>query len=205
MTITNGYITEAQFRAAIGDSSSVQQSTIETAIETASRRVDTMCGRRFYYDTGVSARYFNPLSPFICEVDDFGTTTGLIVEVDTDDNGTWEQSWTITTDFVVAPLNGLVSGQPWPYNELRAVSTKLWAPAMPRGAVKVTARWGWATVPQPVAMATMLVAKDLYKRPESLTGGYIGVDGWGPARIREDPSVMDMLRPYVRPSQFFVG
>jgi hypothetical protein len=205
VTITNGYLTEAQFRAAIGDSSSVQQSTIEIAIQTASRRVDALCGRRFYLDANASARYFNPFDGVICFVDDIGSLTGLTVYADPTDSGTWDQEWTVTTDFTVGPLNLLSGGLAWCYTDLRAVGTKLWPAPGPRGTVKVTAKWGWPAVPDAISMATLLIAKDLYKRPESLTGGYIGIDGWGPARIREDPAVMDMLRPYVFPSRFFVG
>lgn len=205
MAIVNGYVTEAQFRAAIGDSSSVQQSTIETAIQTASRRVDALCGRRFYLDANTSARYFNPIDGLTLFVDDFGSLTGLTVYADLSNSGVWDQEWTITTDFTVGPLNGLVDGLAWANTELRAVGSKYWPASAPRGAVKVTAKWGWPTVPDVISMATLLIAKDLYKRPESLTGGYVGLDGWGPARIREDPAVMDMIRPYVAPARFFVG
>jgi hypothetical protein len=205
VAITNGYVTEAQFRAAIGDSSSVQQSTIEIAIQTASRRIDALCGRRFYKDTNATVRYYDRVNEVLVEVDDFWTTSGLIVEVDTGDDGVYEQSWTINTDFEVLPVNGLVGALPWPYTGLHALSTLWFTASSGRKAIKVTAKWGWAAVPDAVQMATLLIAKDLYKRPESLAGGYVGLDGWGPARLREDPAVMEMLRPFVAANLFFVG
>jgi hypothetical protein len=205
VAITNGYVTEPVFRAAIGDSSSVQQSTIEQAIQTASRQVDAHCGRRFYLDANTSVRYFNRDTATVVGVDDIATTTGLTVYGDPGDDGTWEEQWTITTDFIVSPVNGLIGSLAWPTVELVAVGNSTWPTPGRRGTVKVTAKWGWSAVPDAVQMATLLIAKDLFKRPESLTGGYIGIDGWGPARIREDPAVMEMLRPFVHPSKFFVA
>jgi hypothetical protein len=205
VAITNGYISERTFRDAIGDTSTVQQATIERSIETASRQVDAHCGRRFYKDTAATDRYYNRDTAAVVRIDDFWTTTGLVVAADPGDDGTWEESWTITTDFVAGPINGIMDGLPWPYVELAAVGNKTWPPDGLRGTIKVTAKWGWASVPDAIQMATLLIAKDLFKRPESLTGGYVGLDGWGPARIREDPAVMQMLRPYVASTRFFVA
>lgn len=205
--ITNGYVTEAAFRAAIGDTSSSQQGLIETAIQTASRRIDAICGRRFWKDASATARTFSPLTPEIVLIDDVSSTAGLVVASDTQDDGTYDQSWTLSTDYVVAPRNQLVAGLAWPITELRTVGrvTKYWPPRSARGSVRVTAVWGWPSVPDAVQTAALLVAKDLFKRPESLTGGYIGLDGWGPARLREDPAVMEMLRPFIAADLFFVA
>jgi hypothetical protein len=205
VTIVNGYVSEAMFRAAIGDTSSGQQAAIQAAIQTASRLVDSICGRRFYKDTAATVRYYDTFSGADLNVDDFWTTTSLVVETDDGDDGTYDTAWTIATDYEVRPTNGLNNALPWPYTSLRAVGSKNWPLSGRRHAIKVTAKWGWSAVPDAVMTATILLAKDHYKRPESLTGGYIGIDGWGPARIREDPAIVNLLRPYIHSDVIFVG
>lgn len=205
MAIQNGYISEADFRGAIGDNSASQQGTIQTAIQMASRRVDAICGRRFWKDTAASTRYYNATDALTVHVDDFWTTTGLVVATDSTDSGTYTETWTANTDYEPRPINGINNALPWPYTSLCAVGFKNWPGAGRRYSIAITAKWGWSAVPDAVATATTLLAKDLWKRPESLTGGYIGIDGWGPARIREDPAVVDLLRPYISAAVIFIA
>ena len=76
---------------------------------------------------------------------------------------------------------------------------------MHRNRVSVTAKWGWANVPDEVKLATILKAVRLYRRkfsPDGAAGGFtlpvIKVT------TREDPDVAMLLEPF-RKRQAFVA
>jgi hypothetical protein len=158
------------------------------------------CGRTFdtTAEADASARVFRATCQTALTVDDFWSTTGLVVKTDDNDDGTFETTWTIDTDFYLEPLNGLRHGQPWPYTELVALSTR-WFPAWNRRpAVQVTAAWGWASIPDAVKQAALLKGARLFKRKNSPEGVLSGFADYGPVRIssREDPDVIALLAPF---------
>ena len=71
MAITNGYCTLAEVKAAlrIPNADTVDDSLLETAVESASRLVDGYANRNFY-SAGSAVRYFSADSTYVCEIDD---------------------------------------------------------------------------------------------------------------------------------------
>lgn len=168
---------------------------LQTALTTASSWVRKFCGRDFNKTSTASARVFRPRDNRVCVVDDFWSTTGLLIGVDYADDGTYTTPWTVAAgDVELQPYNGTVDGEPgWPYNALHGINQQFTCSRRPQ--VRLTAKWGWDAVPEPVRQATVLRAEDIYK----LKGSPFGVAGdatTGPIFVRDNRAVLSLLRPY---------
>lgn len=171
---------------------------LSDALDAAQQMVDAHCGRTFERTETASARRYCVEETECVEVDDFWTSTGLIVQTDTGDDGTFATTWT-TSDYELEPANGIVNGLTgWPYREIHAISG-LWFPMARRReyTVKVTAKWGWENVPAPVKQATLILAAETFKLREA-PFGIAGFGEFGPVRIRANPKVAQMLAPYCK-------
>lgn len=201
MAITNGYATLTEIKAYLSISDSTDDTLLESLIESASRSIDRIANRRFYLDSSASARKYRAYSDVFVYVDDIGTTSGLIVAVDENGNGTYTKTLTLDTDYILDPLTASSLGRP--FTQLTMVSnTEMW-PIFPgitqnglRPGVQVTAKWGWPSVPDDINMACLILTADLYKRKDA-PGGILGLGDLG--AIRMSPigrDVTAMVRAY---------
>jgi hypothetical protein len=200
MAITNGYITLANLKTYLKIDDSVEDTLLESIIESASRSIDRIANRRFYLDATASARTYRPVGNMRVIVDDFGTTTGLILKTDPDSTGTYQTTFTLNTDYIVEPTTALAKGRPLNYLTIVG-GTALSLPVNYRPQVEVTAKWGWPSVPDDIEQATYILSADLYKRKDSI-GGVLGLSELG--AIRMSPLGRDiaaMVRAYRR--EFF--
>jgi hypothetical protein len=175
-----------------------KDSVLELAVSAASGRIDGWCDRSFTV-AGTAAgsatpRVFAPQASRVVYVDDIANLEGLVVATDNDGDGVFEETWP-TTDFQFEPVNALAKGRP--VNRLVAVNRNL--PVQSRPApVRVTANWGWPSVPDEVRQACLLLAGRMFKRGDSL----LGVAGFGDAGAvtvrRVDPDVEALLSPFRR-------
>jgi hypothetical protein len=198
MAITDGYCTLQELKSYMGISTVSNDVVLEVAINTSSRAIDQHCGRRFTKDTSATARTYPADDPYCIEVDDFWTTSGLIVRTDEDNDGTFETTWA-ATDYELAPANGMVSGLTgFPYWRVRAVDSKRFPAALKRTQVaQVTAQWGWNAVPSAVYQSCLELAKDAFKAREA-TSSILGNETFGIVRIRQSAMVSAWLEPYCR-------
>jgi len=208
------YISVDDLAAQLGISDDADATLLASAITASSNAVSSWCGRQFTPDTAATARLFYPRSPHCCPIDDVWDATSLIVKTDSGDRGSFDQTWAVTTDYEVAPANRVIGGVAgWPIDELVAVGSR-WFPSYRRPSVRVTAKWGWAAIPEEVQQATKLKAARLFQRKDAVSQGSIG-GGSGFAvplirvDVREDPDVVALLSPFVRysgvSSRFLVG
>lgn len=202
--MSNLYITTAELKAYLSPSvalGSGEDTQILAAVTAACRSIDAYCGRRFYLDDTVSARYYEPECPDELEVDEFATTSGLVVAVDRYDNGSYSETWTLNTQFRVEPVNRERDGiTGLPYDEIELLPGQRWPVAVYHPySVKVTAQWGWAAVPDAVKQATFIKAARLYRRANTPEGFAAG-EAFGAIRVssREDPDVCMLVGPYVK-------
>jgi hypothetical protein len=187
MAITNGYATLTEIKNYLSISDSTDNDLLEDLIESASRSIDRIANRRFYLDSSASARKYRAYSDIFVYTDDIGSTTGLVVAIDTNGNGTYSTTLTLDTDFILDPLTAASLGRP--YTQLTMVSnTQTW-PIFPgltqnglRPGVQVTAKWGWPSVPSDINMACLILAADLYKRKDA-PGGILGLGDLGAVRM----------------------
>lgn len=173
-------------------------------LDAASRAIEDFCGRQFNKDTAVppvaTARRFVAVDPQRLPVDDFHTTTALLISV----NGT---PW-VLADVDPRPFNGYHEGMSgWPYFDLLTVS-KTW-PSSRTPKVTVTAHWGWAAVPEAIRQATLDVAEVI---SSGSTSGMIRQETMGtysvaysvPTSGGEAPPELQKAAPYRR-LRFGVG
>lgn len=197
MAIGDPYLSVTQLKDYLSITSSEDDALIHDAIAAISRGIESTCGRQFNDAGTASARVLAAGGPCQTSVPDFHTTVGLVVETDDNDDGTAEITWT-TADYELLPLGGVVDGVPgWPYSTIRAVGSRRFPVGGRRtGRLRVTARWGWATVPPGVSQAAKVLAMETYRHKDA-PWGVAGVGDFGPIRVRESPAAMKHLRPYI--------
>lgn len=194
MAITNGYCTLAEVKAALRITDSIDDTLLETAVESASRLVDGFAGRNFYAN-GTAVRLFTPEDRIICEIDDLISLTSLEVSADLD--AVFDQTWA-ATDYQLEPLNGRADGLTgWPATRIRAVGAYIFGTNIGEASVKVTGTWGWSAAPVAVKQATIIQASRIFKRLDSPLGVLSAPDlGYIRVGTRLDPDVQQLVEPY---------
>lgn len=195
------YISPDQLRDYIGSETNNNQGVANAVCTVASRAIDGMANRYFYQDATVTTAYYWPDDFYCTQTDDISTTTGLIVATDDAADGTYSTVWTLNTDYFLEPVNQTQGGiRGWPYTQLTVTRSRYFYQRTPyyrRPLVKVTARFGWSAVPDAVTQATLVAAARLFKMKDA-PDGFIGLAGWGPVMVRENPEVRALLGPYMR-------
>jgi hypothetical protein len=205
------YITEQQFLDYIKSNADTGNELVTTAITTASRAVDAFCNRVFYQQTTTLYYAADPTSAagyWILPIDDLATTSGLIVKTDANNDGVFERTLTLNTDFVCEPINQYFGGiQPWPYTSFRSLATIVFPfryYPWQRPTVSVTGTFGWPAVPKPVEQATKILTAQYVK----LADAPLGVAGWGAygdIKVKDIPQAATLLLPYADAGGFGVA
>jgi hypothetical protein len=171
---------------------------LDMACDAATQQVQAECSRQFTYDSAASPRLFIAESHLYCPVDDFGTASGLVVRTDEDADGVFETQWS-STDYQLEPLNGRLQGQVWPFNVLRAIDARYWPRVGGQALVQITARWGWAVIPNPVVQAAQIQALSIFKSVDAPLG-VAGFGDIGVVRLRQamHPVASSLLSQYRR-------
>lgn len=191
MTVAHGYISLDALKVAVGDPGDVRDDDYERAISAASRQIDEWCGRHFWQEPTPVARVFVPDTPCVIWTGDFATLAGLTVETDVNGAGTW---LSLAAPYWQAEPFTPRAGRP--YDRITAASYGVfpwftWWPS-----VRVTARWGWPSVPSAVEQACLQLAVDHYKAKD-LTGGVAGFGDFGPVRVSAfNPQARSLLAPF---------
>lgn len=200
---THAYVAVADVKASLSlTGQTYADPDVTNAINAASRGIDSATGRRFYLDAdATSIRYYTPESYRRLAIDDLVVCT--TVQVDRDGNGTFEETWTAGTDFLLEPLNAAADGRPWETIVTRNSSTRS-LPCVESG-VKVTGQFGWAAVPTDIYTATEIMAAKLLRRVREAPFGIVtvGIEVGAAMRIaRNDPDVAPILAAYTRHRPF---
>jgi len=165
------------------------------ATEAASRAIDAYCGRQFG-QTETEPRYFTPVRErdyrWTVTIDDLMDDPSI---EQTDGDGNVLDTVTGTP----WPLNAAAKGEPWRQIHFgRSVSLN-------GNPLRITAKWGWSAVPNPVKSACLLQAARWNDRRENITGSLTGMKiddidyQWSNAAGRElDADVIAMIKPYRR-------
>jgi hypothetical protein len=203
--VSTAYVTADELKETLSlTGESYADADVALALEAAARTIDNRCGRRFYADAdAASVKYYSPWEDGLVRIDDLVTLTSL--QSDPGGDGTYEQTWTRNTDFVLLPEGADNNGWPWELLRLHG-GGQFWFPTSYPRTVKVTGKFGWAAVPAPIKQATSILASRLLKRareaPFSVAG--FGLDGAAVRVARIDFDVESLITPYVRAGVPFV-
>ena len=203
MTITNGYATRNQVKAAlrIGTADTLDDDLIDNCVGAASRLIDGYCNRRFWQSGTAEARVYQAEDSFYCSIDDVAGTA-ITLKTSSQADGTFDVTWKVS-DYQLEPLNGNLDGLTWSYDKIRAVGDYLFptvnANYGEQALVQVTAIFGWPSVPEPVTQATIIQASRIFKRYDSPLG-VAGFGDLGAIRVSRylDPDMAQLVEPYRR-------
>jgi hypothetical protein len=190
--VANEYASISTLRDRLGLADSGEDAEFARVLESASRAVDGVCGRRFWQDTTATARTLTTTLNQACVEFppgwDISTTTGLVV---TSSAGTW----TLGTHFQLRPDGGVgPTGEAWPYTSFHGVDGQ--ALTMTTWSMSITARWGWPGGPPPaVVEATLILAADYWKLKDA-PFGVAGFGDMGVVRVRQNARALELLAPY---------
>jgi len=200
LAINNGYATLAQVKSALRIQDTVDDSLLEMAVESASRAIDGHAGR-YFYSTGTATRYYAADDSFITQIDDI-SGTALTLQTSSGGDGVFDTTWT-PIDYQLEPLNGNVDGLAVPYTRIRAVENYLFPVEDGQALVKVTAIFGWASVPIAITQACIIQASRIFKRLDSPLG-VAGFGDLGAISVTRDidPDVAQLVAPYRRLRNF---
>ena len=192
MAITNGYATLTDVKNALRITDALDDSLLETAIESASRMIDSYTARTFS-NAGTAVRDFAATDDLTCIIDDAISVTSV---QSTDEIGGVYTTWDVT-DYQLEPLNSRSDGLYMPYTGIRAVNDYAFPVVDHQALVRVTAVWGWASVPTAIKQATIIQSSRLFKRLDSPLG-VLGMGDMGQIRVSRylDPDVEQLAMPF---------
>ena len=206
MTITNGYLTQAEALAYVGQNLVQDTSLLDDVVTSSSRMIDRYCGREFYQTT--EARTF-------ATTDDiyslgFGSFNDLVsvTTLKTDPTGAGVYSTTIgATSFQLLPYNASQMAEP--YESLQLLGGVQWpVPTfnMRQNTVEITGVWGWPEVPLDVKQACRIIVAEIAKL-ESAPLGVAGFGEFGVVRVSQTmpPRARQLLQPYKHGSNFGIA
>jgi hypothetical protein len=202
MAVTDSYCTAAEYRAGVDQDDTGEDAELLLCTTAVSRyierwmpRMPSGTPRHFTIDASVTTRLFNGNGLARLWVDDIATVTGLIVK--TDITGDYDvtdtgETLTIDTDFWVGPWNAGAGAEVRPYTfiELNPSTATIAAWTKQQRAVSITAKFGWAAVPELVKRATIGITKalrDISKEPYSLA--YENIEN----AVRMSPVMQNLL------------
>ena len=195
MALGADYITRAELKAYMNLEGTSEDALVDAAISSASREIERHCHRQFNDAEAVSARVYKARRCDEIAVDDFWTTTGFKLEIDQNGDGTWTE--VASTEYQLTPLNRIRDGVEWVYWKIEMVgSTSL--PVRKRASVRVTAQWGWESLPVDVKQAVKMLASDTFQVKDARMG-VAGSDQFGTiVRVRSNSLVEAKLKHFVR-------
>ena len=204
MTITNGYVSLAEYKAYIsmrGLSGSVGTDTsddavIEDLIEEVSRYIDRQTGRRFYPDASDTDYYYQAKEAYSIELPDFASITTVAVDY----NNTRTYTALTATDFDELPDNYTAEGLP--INGIAIAPTSLSSSYFPtwRRGVKITGKRGWSTHPDDIKGACLSIVESAYSmRSGQSSNGRVTVTASGVViKPEEVPAMAQMIIKHYR-------
>jgi len=187
-------------KSALRISDAVDDSLLEMAVESASRAIDGHAGR-YFYSSGTATRYYAAEDSFVTQTDDI-SGTAITLQTSANGNGIFDTTWAVG-DYQLEPLNGNVDGLAVPYTRIRAVNNYLFPVSGDEALVKVTAVFGWASVPIAITQACIIQASRIFKRLDSPLG-VAGFGDLGAISVTRDidPDVAQLVAPYRRMRNF---
>jgi hypothetical protein len=175
------YVTRAEFKAWAGikEEDTTDDVKIDLVLPAACRAVDRFCSQHVFRQFGklssAAAFYYTPRWDrdqlmWVAEIDDLMDTTGITIEVDTSNTKTYTDDIS-STGYILRPQDAIAKNRP--YTQVAILPTSSVQPTIYTDCIKMTAPWGWTSVPSTVKEASMLQTNRINKRrttPYNTTG-----------------------------------
>jgi hypothetical protein len=198
MALGDNYATTAELkvRLNIPATNTDYEADLDDALNSASREIERFTNRQYNKITVAAAREFEPFSCDYTWVTDFYSTTGLVIKIDENFDGTFERTLT-TAEYELYPRNGEEFGVTgFPFYKIFTANGVMF-PISPRaerrGTVQITALWGWADVPPQVKAATLALAARNFQMKDAPLG-MVGSSEFGPIKVTDDRFVATKLQ-----------
>tara|TARA_R100000781_G_scaffold89177_1_gene54914 strand:+ start:456 stop:1043 length:588 start_codon:yes stop_codon:yes gene_type:complete len=175
----------------IPSGSTSEETAITAALNAADQEIDNICGRTFTVPGATSVKTYVPTSDKYAIVDDIAQLSGLVVKLDSSDDGNY--------DVTLAGSSYIMDGNSAPFTVLRRVDgNSFYRFHSNRPTIQVTAYHSFGmSVPYPIVQASTILAARLYQRRSSPLGVTAGSAEAGVFRIsRQDPELVSLLRGY---------
>lgn len=191
------YATLTQFKAAVGITDTADDTALQNVLDATDTLIDLYCDRKTGFGTASETRYYTPENLNYVLVDDLVSVTTL----QTDDNadGTYETTWSSSTDYKLAPINAALDG--WPYD---IIETSVTAPrSFPKNVylgLKLVGVFGFPSVPAAVTQAAIIQANAVWSSRTAPFAVVGSVDLGGILRMTRalHPEAALILEPYRR-------
>lgn len=191
------YATLAALKARMGisDSNTARDDDLTQRLISASTDINSWCHRQFGRTEDATTRRFLA-GPSGVDTHDFWTTDDLVIAPYL--GGVAGTAWDVST-LELEPMDGIVNETPgWPFRRISyPMGDHPLIRAMSWGGYRiyVTAKWGWAAVPENVVTSCLMLAVADDKAKDAP----FGVAGFGDyaVRIRQNPMVEEKLKDYV--------
>lgn len=199
MTITNGYCTLAELKDAnvLSFSSTTSDTFLENVIMAISRSIDNECGRYFYKSTATEDRYFTALNTERIFVGDVVSVSAVYTDTLAGDR-TYPYTWS-STDYDTWPYTSSTVTESDPIRYIEKTPLGIYQfPVGVRKGVKVTAIYGWYSVPIAIQRACILWSERFFKRYQTPLGVSAST-ALGEMQIKvppPDPDVQAILSNY---------
>jgi hypothetical protein len=197
------YATLDELKSWLSITDSTDDIALAISLDAAERSIERFCSRTFVAaGTVATVRYFDAVDATLVHVTDIGSLTNLAVATDLDFDGAYSTVWT-ATDYQVDPINAIADSRPVTAIRARRAGTQSFPVYGAEKLVKVTARWGWPSVPYEVKQASILQAARLHSRRRAPLGSIQAPELGGGERLpsRLDPDVQ-VLVEHLRRSWF---
>ena len=201
------YATTTELFARYPNLATVNTTQATAELEASSSFIDGYCNRTFAAEGVVTIRYLSVGDIYDLDLGpwEISTTADVVIAVD---DGTNTYGSTISSnEYILEPRNApYASPDARPYTSIRRISGS-WPYAVSRSTyqerVKVTAKYGWPAVPEPVKRACLTLTNNAYENPtgvrsESIDGYSVSYQAASGLAIGVPPSVLATLAPYVR-------
>lgn len=185
------YASLTQVKASLRITDTVDDTTIQLALNSVDEMINSYCGRTFGTAGTATTRFYAAAKGDVIEVDD-------LITIGTVSWSTDGATWTDTTDYQAEPLNQYTDGMTWPITRLRAINNFQWRVRDGIQTVKVAGTFGFGSIPASITQAAVLQTARIFRRADSP----LGVAGWdsamGAVQVRPglDVDVRQLVDPY---------
>ena len=189
------YASLSEFKAAVGITDTTDDGALQSVLDATDTLIDLYCDRKTGFGTASETRFYTAEDYEYVLTDDLVSVTTL--QTDDDANGTYETTWTVGTDYVLAPVNAALDG--FPYTEID--TSVSWPRNFPKDVyigVKVVGVFGFPSVPAAVKQAEIIQAGAVWNSRTAPFGVIGSADLGGILRMSRalHPEAALILEPY---------